>query len=78
MTTIDDIDNCDGKREIEYNEDENSDFSKQIKVGKLNLVDLAGSERVRVTGATGKRLEESKKINQSLSCLGNVIAALTD
>ena len=30
---------------------------RQIKVGKLNLVDLAGSERVRVTGATGKRLE---------------------
>ena len=28
--------------------------------------------------AAGKRLEESKKINQSLSCLGNVIAALTD
>lgn len=36
---------------------------KRIKVGKLNLVDLAGSERVRVTGATGKRLEESKSIN---------------
>jgi hypothetical protein len=52
--------------------------SKQIRVGKLNLVDLAGSERVRVTGATGKRLEECKKINQSLSALGNVIAALTD
>lgn len=34
------------------------------QVGKLNLVDLAGSERVHVTGATGKRLEESKKINQ--------------
>lgn len=51
---------------------------RYIKVGKLNLVDLAGSERVRVTGATGKRLEECKKINQSLSCLGNVIAALTD
>lgn len=48
------------------------------QVGKLNLVDLAGSERVHVTGATGKRLEESKKINQSLSALGNVIAALTD
>lgn len=57
---------------------EGEDGPKQIKVGKLNLVDLAGSERVRVTGATGKRLEESKKINQSLSCLGNVIAALTD
>ena len=51
---------------------------RNIIVGKLNLVDLAGSERVRVTGATGKRLEESKKINQSLSALGNVIAALTD
>ena len=49
-----------------------------FKVGKLNLVDLAGSERVRLTGATGRRLEESKKINQSLSALGNVIAALTE
>ena len=49
-----------------------------FKIGKLNLVDLAGSERVRVTGATGTHLEESKKINQSLSALGNVIAALTD
>lgn len=52
--------------------------STQIKVGKLNLVDLAGSERIRVTGATGKQLEESKKINKSLSALGNVIYALTD
>ena len=58
--------------------DDDDEKSKYIKVGKLNLVDLAGSERVRVTGATGKRLEECKKINQSLSCLGNVIAALTD
>jgi hypothetical protein len=49
-----------------------------LQVGKLNLVDLAGSERVHITGATGKRLEESKKINASLSALGNVIAALTD
>ncbi|GBF92416.1 hypothetical protein Rsub_04520 [Raphidocelis subcapitata] len=51
---------------------------QSIRVGKLNLVDLAGSERVHITGATGKRLEESKKINASLSALGNVIAALTD
>ncbi|EGR29876.1 kinesin motor domain protein, partial [Ichthyophthirius multifiliis] len=57
---------------------QDSEEVKQIKVGKLNIVDLAGSERVRVTGATGKRLEECKKINQSLSCLGNVISALTD
>ena len=51
---------------------------QRVSVGKLNLVDLAGSERVHLTGAKGKRLEESKKINQSLSALGNVIAALTD
>lgn len=49
------------------------DTPKQVRVGKQNLVDLAGSERLKVTGATGKRLEECKKINQSLSCLGNVI-----
>lgn len=49
-----------------------------VKIGKLYLVDLAGSERLRLSGAVGRRLEESKKINQSLSCLGNVIAALTD
>ena len=51
---------------------------QSFKVGKLNLVDLAGSERVRLTGATGQRLEESKKINQSLSALGNVIASLIE
>lgn len=51
---------------------------QSFRVGKLNLVDLAGSERVRLTGATGVRLEESKKINQSLSALGNVIKALTE
>jgi hypothetical protein len=59
-------------------EKEDGEIYKNIKVGKLNLVDLAGSERLRVTGATGQRLEECKKINQSLSALGNVIAALTD
>ncbi|KAK9846008.1 hypothetical protein WJX81_008288 [Elliptochloris bilobata] len=51
---------------------------QSVSVGKLNLVDLAGSERVHITGATGRRLEESKRINSSLSALGNVIAALTD
>lgn len=59
-------------------EGNNNEAVTQIKVGKLNLVDLAGSERIRVTGATGKQLEESKKINKSLSALGNVIYALTD
>lgn len=53
-------------------------LSLNEQVGKLNLVDLAGSERVRLSGATGQRLQESKKINQSLAALGNVISALTD
>lgn len=35
-------------------------------------------EDTNVVHYAGKRLEESKKINQSLSALGNVIAALTD
>ena len=50
----------------------------QIKVGKLNLVDLAGSERIRITGATRQQLEESIKLNKSLSYLGNVTNALND
>lgn len=42
------------------------------------MIDLAGSEKISKTGAAGERLEEAKKINQSLSALGNVINALTD
>lgn len=49
-----------------------------VKSGKLNLVDLAGSEKVDKTGAKGETLEEAKKINQSLSALGNCIHALTE
>ena len=48
------------------------------KVGKLYLVDLAGSEKVSKTGATGRILEEAKRINQSLTTLGRVINCLTD
>lgn len=48
------------------------------KRSKLFLVDLAGSEKVGKTGASGQTLEEAKKINSSLSSLGNVINALTD
>ena len=55
---------------------ENDNYS--TKISKLNLVDLAGSERTKVTGAKGKQLEESKRINKSLSALGNVINALTE
>lgn len=48
------------------------------KTAKLNLVDLAGSERIGKTGASGKVLEEAKKINMSLTTLGRVIKALGD
>ena len=54
-----------------------NDTKKNIcKSSKQYLVDLAGSERVSKTGAEGKILEESKNINKSLSCLGNVINSL--
>ena len=58
---------------LEYNQI-NKDGSK--KNARLNLVDLAGSERIAKTGATGKVLEEAKKINLSLTILGRVIQAL--
>jgi kinesin family protein 5 len=44
--------------------------------GRLNLVDLAGSEKVHKSGVSGTTLDEARKINLSLSCLGNVIYAL--
>jgi hypothetical protein len=46
------------------------------KLAKLNLVDLAGSEKVWKSSSSGVTLEEAKKINWSLSALGNVINAL--
>lgn len=52
------------------------DFS--ARTSKLYLVDLAGSEKVGKTGAEGKRLDEAKLINKSLSTLGLVIYSLTD
>lgn len=39
---------------------------------------MAGSEKISKTGATGQTLNEAKKINKSLSSLGQVINALTD
>ena len=57
---------------------QNDKLIGNAKRSKLFLVDLAGSEKISKTGAQGDRLEEAKKINQSLSALGNVINALTD
>ncbi|KAL6764456.1 P-loop containing nucleoside triphosphate hydrolase protein [Haematococcus lacustris] len=52
--------------------------SGEARLGKLVLVDLAGSERASKTGAAGSTLAEGALINKSLSCLANVIYALTD
>ena len=61
-------------------EEEEETDSSRVVCGKLHLVDLAGSERIhdRVGSpeSTKMRLRESRKINASLSALGNVIAAL--
>ncbi|RNF17499.1 putative kinesin [Trypanosoma conorhini] len=43
---------------------------------RLALVDLAGSEKVRNTNVKGEGLDELKKINASLSALGNVVRSL--
>ena len=47
------------------------------KSGTLYLVDLAGSEKISKTKAQGETLEEAKKINLSLSTIGNLISSLT-
>jgi kinesin family member 5 len=47
-------------------------------ISKLNLVDLAGSENVNRSEAQGLNLIEAQTINKSLSCLGNVIYALSE
>ncbi|MES1911213.1 MAG: hypothetical protein MHM6MM_003686 [Cercozoa sp. M6MM] len=50
-------------------------LSRQVEVSRGK--DEAVSLQVRKTGASGQLLEEAKKINQSLSALGNVINALS-
>jgi kinesin family protein 5 len=47
-------------------------------VGKLMLVDLAGSERMKKSRSEGLRASEARSINLSLTCLGNVVRALSD
>ncbi|KAF5725538.1 kinesin-like protein KIF3A-like isoform X1 [Tripterygium wilfordii] len=49
---------------------------RQRETNKIWLVDLGGSERVLKTKASGRRLDEGKAINMSLSALGSVINAL--
>nr|CCA25993.1 kinesinlike protein putative [Albugo laibachii Nc14] len=60
---------------IGFQRDEKTPTSKS---GRPYLVDLAGSEMVRKTEASGRRLEEAKTINRSLSTLGQVIKNMAD
>lgn len=64
---------------VEHSENR-GDGESCVTIGKLHLVDLAGSERVKSTGITlsdGKRMDEAKNINSSLTAFGKVILALT-
>jgi len=45
---------------------------------RISFCDLAGSEKVGKTGAAGKQMQEGMAINQSLTCLGQVITALVE
>eukprot|EP00484_Ammonia_sp_Unknown_P001532 CAMPEP_0197021846 /NCGR_PEP_ID=MMETSP1384-20130603/2733_1 /TAXON_ID=29189 /ORGANISM="Ammonia sp." /LENGTH=864 /DNA_ID=CAMNT_0042449759 /DNA_START=40 /DNA_END=2634 /DNA_ORIENTATION=- len=54
-----------------------NEITGQNRFGVLNLIDLAGSERLKKSNATGLQLKETQNINKSLSCLGDVIAALS-
>ncbi|KAI7821158.1 P-loop containing nucleoside triphosphate hydrolase protein [Gamsiella multidivaricata] len=53
-------------------------ITEESSEGVLNLIDLAGSERLSQSGATGDRLKETQAINKSLSCLGDVIYAISN
>eukprot|EP00518_Triparma_eleuthera_P021235 CAMPEP_0197547956 /NCGR_PEP_ID=MMETSP1320-20131121/2181_1 /TAXON_ID=91990 /ORGANISM="Bolidomonas sp., Strain RCC2347" /LENGTH=1108 /DNA_ID=CAMNT_0043107859 /DNA_START=52 /DNA_END=3375 /DNA_ORIENTATION=+ len=52
--------------------------TERVMRARLVLGDLAGSERIKKTKVSGVRLDEAKKINQSLSTLGMVINSLSD
>jgi hypothetical protein len=62
-------------KQIQHDLDSDSTIER---LARMRLVDLAGSERAGRTEATGQRLREGGNINQSLTTLGRVIAALAD
>ena len=49
-----------------------------LQTGTFNLIDLAGSEKLRSFDPLSPSIEETKKINYSLSVLGQVISALSN
>ena len=63
-----------GARSILWTLQEGKRIEEGFKLNRDNFNN--SSERADATGATGDRLKEGARINQSLSSLGNVIAAL--
>lgn len=57
---------------------QNNSEDGTIRAGKLHLVDLAGAEMAGRAHVTGKRLNEAKLINKSLTTLGIVVRALAE
>lgn len=57
---------------------QNNSEDGTLRSGKLHLVDLAGAEMAGRAQVTGKRLDEAKLINKSLTTLGIVVRALAD
>lgn len=55
-----------------------NDLTSERSEGVLNLIDLAGSESLSKSGSAGDRLRETQAINRSLSCLSDVIHALSN
>lgn len=47
-----------------------------LRQGALHVVELAGSERIDKSQVQGKRLKEVQRVNCSLTCVGDVLAAL--
>ena len=63
---------------VEHSEKSEGGGGATVTVGKLTLVDLAGSERSKSTGITdGKRMDEAKNINSSLTAFGKVMKTPT-
>ncbi|KAF8343056.1 P-loop containing nucleoside triphosphate hydrolase protein [Cantharellus anzutake] len=52
------------------------DRSGVVETAKMSIVDLAGSERNKNTQATGDRMDEANKINNSLMALGQCMRTL--
>lgn len=60
----------------------NASFQRETKISSLQIVDLAGSEKFQMEGFSSEekkiRIQELISINGSLSCLGQVVTALTE